>query len=132
MNQNLIPDRDEEILRQLYANGFDQQKTFISFDKRIQFLEKNFPVDICLDYLKHLQDGICYIQGRDKNMHPLLFIDVQKACKQQLSKQFIQNLSIFVIEYMKEYILIDETIENFNIIIDCSNLSITNFPYKTI
>jgi hypothetical protein len=33
---------------------------------------------------------------------------------------------------MSKYILVDETIENFNIIIDCSNLSILNFPYGAI
>ena len=46
-----------------------------------------------------------------------------------MSTKLLTESAIYVVEYMIKYILINETIENFNIVIDCSDLSMLNFPY---
>ena len=42
------------------------------------------------------------------------------------------RLTIFTLEYIKKYMLLDERVENHVVIIDCSGLSMLNTPYSLL
>lgn len=42
------------------------------------------------------------------------------------------NLTTFLMEYIKKYMLIKERVENVVIIFDCTGLSVWNFPYSLL
>ena len=77
-------------------------------------------------HLSLLQSGVYYILGRDKSMRPLLFINYRKLI--YLDSKVLQTLAFFIVEYMQKYLLVEETIENFNIIVNCTSLNFLTFP----
>ena len=74
-NQNL-PDTDEEILRNLYARGFDNQRAYNSMKFKIQYQKDNFPIHIDENIEKLLNCGGLYIHGRDKNLRPMIICNI--------------------------------------------------------
>ena len=46
MNDNLINDRDEEILRVLYATRFDNNAAKLCFEECKEYQNSNYPIEI--------------------------------------------------------------------------------------
>ena len=49
----------------------------------------------------------------------------------QHCEQSLVNLSLFVVEYIIEHLLVLERIENFNVIINLTGIGVRNFPKET-
>ena len=69
-----IPDRDEEILRNLYARKMDHQAAYEAIMEKQKYQLNHFPLKCSLNVLKMLQEGIFYIAGRDRNYRPLVVV----------------------------------------------------------
>ena len=129
MNNNQIPDRDEEILRVLYANAFSNLKTKEAFEIRDLYYEQSCPIYIYQSTFSILFSGIIYIHGRDKNLRPLVFISVQHLLT--LKVDVLTTLALLVHEYISKHLLVVERVENYNLIFDMTNVSVSYFPFVT-
>ena len=78
MNDNEISDRDEEILRMLYANEFQNMPTKLAFEKKEKLYSELCPINVGEEIMELLKNGVCYIHGRDKNLRPLVFVNTSK------------------------------------------------------
>ena len=135
-NSHKIPDRDEEILKILYGSNFDFQNTFDTIIEKQKWQNENFPITIDLNLMEMVESGLFYIHGRDKHLRPIVVLDTTKLMemkiKGKLSSEILVRLTIFTLEYIKKYMLLDERVENHVIIIDCSGLSMLNTPYSLL
>ena len=69
-----VPDRDEEIMRNLYGRKFNNKATYEAIIQRQDYRDKTWPLQFC-DKLKYLlESGVIYLYGRDKHFRPLLVI----------------------------------------------------------
>jgi hypothetical protein len=78
MNDNEISDRDEEILRMLYAKEFQNMPTKLAFENKEKLYGELCPIEIGEEIMEVLKNGACYIHGRDKNLRPLVFVKLLK------------------------------------------------------
>ena len=80
-----------------------------------------------------LNSGGIYINGRSKNLRPIIIINVEKILE---SKPFFgQNENdliftiIFIMEYVEKFMMVKGRIENLLLIIDCNNIGVLNAPF---
>ena len=79
-----------------------------------------------------LDSGLYYIHGRDRSLRPITFFSPAVV----LVKQFDINDAIiashFVDQYMINYLMTPEKVENWNWVLDLGNLSFNSLPKKWI
>ena len=69
-----IPDRDEEVLRNLYARQFDNKKAFAAMKEKQEYRDTCFPIKIGTKTITLIDSGVLYVYGRDKNLRPIVII----------------------------------------------------------
>ena len=69
-----IPDRDEEVLRNLYARRFDNKEAFKAMKEKQEFRDTSFPIKIGSKTITLIDSGVLYCYGRDKNFRPIVII----------------------------------------------------------
>ena len=78
MQGKLLPDTDEEILRNLNCRKWDNQKAFDSMKFKVDYQKENFPIKFTDNMFNLLNSGGLYIHGRDKNLRPIVICDIKK------------------------------------------------------
>lgn len=73
-----LPDIDEELLRHLYCCNHDPQTTYESILRHQKFMQDSFPMTVTHDIHHLLEIGITYVCGRDKNLRPVLVVNLGK------------------------------------------------------
>ena len=133
MNKLNLPDRDEEILRNMYANEYESDNTYTSIKFKHDYQKLNFPLQIDEDIAELINQGLIYIHGRDKNFRPIVLVNALKLTqKKWLQEHHLINLIVLLYSYMDEFMLVEGRIENFILIIDCNDISLFNAPYAMI
>ena len=128
-----MPDRDEEILRNMYARNNECDGAFTSIKFKHDYQKSKFPLLIDEDIAELINQGLIYIHGRDKNFRPIVFLNALKLTqKKWLQDHHLVNLIVLLYSYMDEFMLVEGRIENFILIIDCNDISLFNAPYAMI
>ena len=85
------------------------------------------PGDNCV---KVLNSGFLYIFGRDHQFRPLIICQpyILQDCLNKYSDSDIMNASIFICQYMANYMLIPGQIENWIMIVNMDGTSILSLP----
>ena len=85
------------------------------------------PGDNCT---KVLNSGFLYIFGRDHQFRPLIICQpyILQDCLDKYSSTDIMNASIFVCQYMANYMLIPGQIENWIMIVNMDGTNVLNLP----
>jgi hypothetical protein len=78
MNDKLIPDGEEEILRHLYACDADHDKAYVSMRYKFAYHDRTFPMDFTNDMKSLLNSGGIYLHGRDKCFRPIVILNLEK------------------------------------------------------
>ena len=77
----LIPDRDEEVLRNLYGRKFDNMTAFNAMKEKQEYRDTHFPIKIGSKIITLIESGVLYIYGRDKNLRPIIVVSAEKLLK---------------------------------------------------
>ena len=85
------------------------------------------PGDNCV---KVLNSGFLYIFGRDHQFRPLIICQpyILQDCLNKYSDSDIMNASIFICQYMANYMLIPGQIENWIMIVNMDGTSVLSLP----
>jgi hypothetical protein len=131
---NKIPEGDNEILRNLYARGMDCKKAYDAITEMQAFRRDNFPWKVSPVVRSMLEQGIFYLQGRDRHLRPIVVIEAQKLISQKPlpEPEDVVSMCLIFFEFMTKYCLLPGTIENTIMIINCQNLSVWSMPYRMI
>ena len=91
------------------------------------FVMKNIP--ICMKGLsEHLQSGIMYFYKRDKKFHPICIISIKKMINAKIEFDTLTRLTHAIMGYAIEYAMKPGYIENWLVIVDFKEVSITQIP----
>ena len=78
MNNKLLPDTEQEILRHLYTSDSDNARAYSSIKSHFQYRNKVFPMSMTENMITLLNSGGIYIHGRDKNFRPIVIVNLDK------------------------------------------------------
>ena len=120
---------NQDMLRQLQGNDYDIKVTFDNIKKEVEWKAENLPIQLTDSITKILNTGFIYAHGRDNRYRPILVLNPGKYDKNLFPFQTWQLASVYFIEFLLNNYLIPGKIENWNIIVDCQELSITNIPW---
>ena len=126
-----LPVDKEEKLRFLYGNGWNLQLTAQALAEHLKW--KNDWPSIKLIYplvSNILNSGGVYVHGRDHRYRPLIFINPAKLM--DFPFQLLLATSYFLLEYIKENMLIPGQIENWVLVIDLKSFEIKEAYSKLI
>jgi hypothetical protein len=125
-NKNTIEDmKKTKILRFLYTNKFDYEKTLNNINLYNDWKSKFFPINLNEDLIEILGfSGFCYCHGRDHEYRPIIFIrmDLLKNKTKFIIEDFRKAI-IFLYDYIENKMLIPGQIEQWNIFMDFSNIN---------
>ena len=134
MTNRKLPEQNEEILRSLLVNDLNNKQAYDAIIDKENFKKKMFPIEVNENMMRLLRCGGVYVHGRDKNLRPIVVLNVQNLLMQQ--KHFgeenddLIHMFIFLIEYLETFIMIKGRVENIILIIDCQGVSLFNAPYQ--
>ena len=116
--------------RQLQGYDFDIEKAFNDLVKEINFKDEKLPIEISDEFKKITDSGFLYIHGRDKYYRPLIILNPGIFSTIDCSLEVWDKFGIFLMEFLVKKCLLPSKVENWNIIVDFSQLSMGNIPYK--
>ena len=127
----------KDLLKYVQANFFQIDKAGEKIFAHFAWL-RSLPTVPTLNKttIKMLQEGAFYILGRDKFYRPCLIIDctvmASLASKdpQCASEQTIQDVFIFLFQYITQVMFIKGHVEQWTSIINLGNLGMTSIPRK--
>jgi hypothetical protein len=76
MNYRELPDKEEEILRHLYACDLDSDNTYGSIRYKNIYRDNHFPIEHNEDMRILLNCGGIYVHGRDKSFRPIVIFNL--------------------------------------------------------
>ena len=134
MNAKSIPERDPEILRNLYARKMNNQLAYDAILQIQVFRTQKFPIKVNDRIIKLLMDGVLYIYGRDKCFRPLVYVNAGKidAIKKQYTSEDFISLGFLIFEFLESFMSVRGRIENLILIIDCLNINVFTAPYSML
>jgi hypothetical protein len=122
--------KESDTLRFLQASGYNSFKTIEFLINHFEWRSKNLPIKLSDKTKEILNTGFIYIHGRDSRYRPIINIVAQIYEKNKKTFQFSEweNAVIYFMEYTLKNLLIPGQIENWDIICDLKNVSITSLP----
>jgi hypothetical protein len=121
--------KDEDALRQLQGNDYDIKKSHKEIVHEIEWKKINLPINFNNDIKNVLNTGFFYIHGRDRCFRPLIFFNPMKFDKNKFPLEIWQRATEYFIEFLIQKCFINGRIENWNMIVDCKELSMKNIPW---
>lgn len=119
-------------LAYIYSTGCDLKKAFKRMTEYFDWYREFFPLNIqpgdkCV---KVLNSGFLYIFGRDHQFRPVLICQpyILQKCLDLYSDIDIMHASIFICQYMVNYMLIPGQIENWIMLVNMDKTSVLNLP----
>ena len=132
--ENIIPYfwNDGLNLTFIYSTGCKLEKSYKRMIEYFAWYKKSFPLNIQpKDNIVHiLNSGFLYVHGRDHQFRPILICQpyiLQKNLK-QFSSNDIYNASIFICQYMINYMMIPGQIENWIIYVNLNGTDGITLP----
>lgn len=125
----------EEVLRTLIGCKFDFKKTMIAIESSVEWRKNVMPLGLISLYSKVeklLNSGAIYIHGRDHRYRPLIVLNAGRLDLQVYSIEDYTNLLCYVLEFASTKLMIKGHIENWIIITDLNNKSLTNLPLSEL
>ena len=125
----------EEVLRTLIGCKFDFKKTMNAIENSIAWRKNVMPLGLISIYSKVeklLNSGAIYIHGRDHRYRPLIVLNAGRLDLQLYSIEDYTNLLCYVLEFASTKLMIKGHIENWIIITDLNNKSLTNLPLSEL
>lgn len=118
------------IFRQLQGADFDIEKAFGEITKEIEFKNSRLPIEIKDVFLKIMNSGFLYVHGRDNCYRPLIFFNPGLFTSIDCDLEDWEKFGVFYMEFLINKFLLPGKVENWNIIVDFGDLSMTNIPYQ--
>lgn len=73
-----------------------------------------------------------YICGRDDKFRPIIVVNAARIVEMKLTSENLQQLTVYVTEYVKEHIFIPGKVENWVFLIDLANIGIFKLPLNSL
>ena len=132
--QNKLPEfwNDGLNLAYIYSTECNLEKAYQRMINYFNWYGSFFPLNIqpgdkCVQVLN---SGYLYVFGRDHQFRPLIICQpyILQKCLDIYSDVDIMNASIFILQYMANYMLIPGQIENWIMIVNMENTSVLSLP----
>ena len=119
---------ESDTMRILQAVDYDIKKAYTTIIENITWLESK-PKTICDKTISLLNSGFMYVHGRDHHFRPIIFVMI-KQIKNILGKNYtfddINRCTIYLTNYVLQYLLIPGQIENWIVFVDFDGVGITD------
>ena len=73
-----------------------------------------------------------YICGRDEKYRPIVVVNTGRMIEMQLTSENLQQLTVYVAEYIKENLFIPGKVENWIFLVDLCNVGILKLPLNAL
>lgn len=73
--------------------------------------------------------GFIYICGRDNRFRPILVVNVPRIVEAKLKLSNMEDLIIYIAEYIKEEIFVFGKIENWVLVVDLGQIGVLDLPF---
>ena len=124
--------QESDTMRILQAVDYDIKKAYTTIIENITWLESK-PKTICDKTISLLNSGFMYVHGRDHHFRPIIFVMI-KQIKNILGKNYtfddINRCTIYLTNYVLQYLLIPGQIENWIVFVDFDGVGITDLDKK--
>jgi hypothetical protein len=130
-NLQKLPDlNNNELLRFLYSTNFDFPKAIDLIVTHSEWRKVSLPCKLTDRVMEILNIGLIYIHGRDCRFRPIINIsaNVFEKYKEIYSLKEIEIAIIYLLEYIKDFLLIPGQVENWTVVIDLKDVYITSVP----
>ena len=127
--------RDEEILRTLIGCKFDFGKTVKAIISSLRWKSEFMPDGIESLRLKAeplLNSGCIYIHGRDHRYRPLIILNAGRFDLETYNSEDYSILLCYILEYCITHLMLPGRIENWIIITDLNNKSLSSLPISEL
>ena len=129
----LPPGYDDEnrmVLRFLQGLKWDYQKTYDEIVAHSEWIKtQNFDYDA---FKEDLELGVIYGVRRDKNMRPVIIVNVRRMIDSQISVDRLIAVTNFFLMYVIEHAMIPGAIESWTCIFDLKDVGVTEIPKDRI
>ena len=130
-NIQKLPDlKNNELLRFLYSTNFDFPKAIELIVTYSEWRKVSLPCKLTDRVMEILNIGLIYIHGRDCRFRPIINISAKvfDKHKEVYSLKEIEIATIYLLEYIKDFLLIPGQVENWTIVMDLKDVYITSVP----
>lgn len=121
-----------DTLRLLQATAFNYSKSLEYITNNIDWKKESYPIKLSQGGKNAIKMGFIYAHGRDNRYRPIVIIDatVYMNNKEKIPYEDWLNAIIFFMNYMVNgpNVLIPGQVENWNVICDMQEISITSIP----
>ena len=119
-------------LAYIYSTESKLEKAYDRMVDYFSWLKKTFPMNIQPEdkIVKLLNTGFAYIYGRDHQFRPIIICQpyILQKIEKEYSNEDVVNSSIFLCQYMNNYMLIPGQIENWIMFVNIEKVSLLSIP----
>jgi hypothetical protein len=132
--ENVFPDywNDGLNLSYIYSTECNIEKAYKRLIDYFKWYNDHFPMNIQPEdkSIKLLNTGFTYIHGRDHQFRPIIICQpyILQKYEKEYSESDVVNASIFICQYMVNYMLIPGQIENWIMFINLGKTSLLSMP----
>lgn len=132
--ENVFPDywNDGLNLSYIYSTECNIEKAYKRLIDYFKWYNQHFPMNIQPEdkSIKLLNTGFTYIYGRDHQYRPIIICQpyILQKYEKEYSETDVVNASIFICQYMVNYMLIPGQIENWIMFINLGKTSLLRMP----
>ena len=132
--ENVFPDywNDGLNLSYIYSTECNIEKAYKRLIDYFKWYNDHFPMNIQPEdkSIKLLNTGFTYIYGRDHQFRPIIICQpyILQKYEKEYSETDVINASIFICQYMVNYMLIPGQIENWIMFINLEKTSLLSMP----
>ncbi|OMJ67361.1 hypothetical protein SteCoe_35492 [Stentor coeruleus] len=126
---------DDELVRIIHGSGYKTRRALKDLKISIDAVAEMIPLDYKILFPKIyslLNEGFLYIHGRDRYFRPLVVLDIPKIDLKKHTVQDYVDLTVFLMEFVIEYMLIPGKVENWINIVEMGRLGIRELPFKSL
>jgi hypothetical protein len=119
-----------DTLRFLQSNRFKIDTTIQSIKKHMRWLKEHIPPKVQDNTFKILNCGFLYVHGRDSRYRPIVMVNTNAYLdnRHKYSYHEWENACIYLIEFIKDKLLLKGQIESWMIFCDLGRLSLLSAP----
>ena len=123
-------DENRLVLRFLQGLKWDYQKTYDEILEHAQFRSQ---LDLDFEhYRQELELGVIYGCRRDKNMRPIIIVNVRRMIDSRISIERLVAVTNFFFEYVIQHAMVPGAIESWTAIFDLKDVGVTEIPKDRI
>ncbi|CAG9336273.1 unnamed protein product [Blepharisma stoltei] len=127
---NSIFEGDLLALKCLNATGRDFQKTLERIKSIIEWENKEISIDE--ESEKILNSGMMYSFGRDKDLRPIIVINMKKIKDSKIEMHALVKACHILLKYIKNKLLIPGRVETWLLIVDLDKMNAFSYPRSKI